>query len=289
MPDANWIPTLWTLIDTCNDGISWDALDDWMPPDVLDVLQSTWLRQTSNSELITCPECGEHEEEPVVFAGRNGDVRMFIACPEFGRVQVYVDDLQLWRFDFQRIAQTVAESLNLTDAVTLAIPDRLWRLGRTQWRQQLREVWLCRQIESLESAQVRRHMQSSLRPILLCCDNQPERVDHQWCPALASLSQLSHWHGGQLAADHRRLMETVVAQDELLNQLRSTQPRLPAPRTIRRHVKAEIESMVSNEMYVAAYRQHQSYRKAAEELSRQTGQKITKDKVARAVAAMEDS
>jgi hypothetical protein len=54
-------------------------------------------------------------------------------------------------------------------------------------------------------------------------------------------------------------------------------------------VKAEIESMVSNEMYVAAYRQHQSYRKAAEELSRQTGQKITKDKVARAVAAMEDS
>jgi hypothetical protein len=51
----------------------------------------------------------------------------------------------------------------------------------------------------------------------------------------------------------------------------------------------EIESMVSNEMYVAAYRQHQSYRKAAEELSRQTGQKITKDKVARAVAAMEDS
>lgn len=92
-----------------------------------------------------------------------------------------------------------------------------------------------------------------------------------------------------MAADHRRLMETVVAQDELQNQQRSIQPRLPAPRTIRRHVKAEIKSMVSNEMYVAAYRQHQSYRKAAEELSRQTGQKITKDKVARAVAAMEDS
>ena len=66
-------------------------------------------------------------------------------------------------------------------------------------------------------------------------------------------------------------------------------PRLPAPRTIRRLLKAEIEFMVSNEMYVAACRQHQSYRKAAEELSRQTGQKITKEKVARAVAAMEDS
>ena len=47
--------------------------------------------------------------------------------------------------------------------------------------------------------------------------------------------------------------------------------------------------MVSSEMYIAACRQHQSYRKAAEELSRQIGQKITKDQVARAVAAMEGS
>ncbi|MEY2724903.1 MAG: hypothetical protein RLZZ458_770 [Planctomycetota bacterium] len=103
-----------------------------------------------------------------------------------------------------------------------------------------------------------------------------------------SLSQLSHWHNGQLVADHRRLMVTVVAQDELQNQQRSTQLRLPASRTIRRHVKAEFESMVSSEMYVAACRQHQSYRKAAEELSRQIGQRIMKGKVARAVAAMED-
>jgi hypothetical protein len=83
-------------------------------------------------------------------------------------------------------------------------------------------------------------------------------------------------------------MVTVVAQDELQNQQRSTQLRLPASRTIRRHVKAEFESMVSSEMYVAACRQHQSYRKAAEELSRQIGQRIMKGKVARAVAAMED-
>jgi hypothetical protein len=52
---------------------------------------------------------------------------------------------------------------------------------------------------------------------------------------------------------------------------------------VRRQVKAEIKSLLTDDAMVAAYRQHGSYRKAAEELTKQIGQPISKDKIARAV------
>jgi hypothetical protein len=52
---------------------------------------------------------------------------------------------------------------------------------------------------------------------------------------------------------------------------------------IRRQIKAELKSMLRDDALVAAYRIHGSFRKAANDLSRQTGQQISKDKVRRAV------
>ncbi|MEO2034849.1 MAG: hypothetical protein ABGZ35_22440, partial [Planctomycetaceae bacterium] len=46
---------------------------------------------------------------------------------------------------------------------------------------------------------------------------------------------------------------------------------------------AEIESMLTDDALAAAYAQHGSYREAADALSEQTGQPISKDKVYRAV------
>ena len=48
-------------------------------------------------------------------------------------------------------------------------------------------------------------------------------------------------------------------------------------------MKAEIKSLLTDDAMVAAYKKHSSYRKAADALTKQTGQKISKDKVKRAV------
>lgn len=130
-------------------------------------------------------------------------------------------------------------------------------------------------------------MQDSVRPIVLTMADIPVCPPQTtWWPAVARLSQVSQWQDGKLEIQLQPLVDIVRHQDEWLRSRSEVQRKTPHSKTIRRHVRAEINSMISNEMYVAAYRQHQSYRKAAEELSRQTGQKVSKDKVARAVAAM---
>lgn len=48
-------------------------------------------------------------------------------------------------------------------------------------------------------------------------------------------------------------------------------------------MKAEIKSLLTDDAYAAAYKEHSSYRKAAEALTRQTGKPISKDKVRSAV------
>jgi hypothetical protein len=52
---------------------------------------------------------------------------------------------------------------------------------------------------------------------------------------------------------------------------------------IRRQIKAEHKSELSDDIYLAAYRQHGSVRNAADFLSNETGTTISKDQVQRAV------
>ena len=52
---------------------------------------------------------------------------------------------------------------------------------------------------------------------------------------------------------------------------------------IRQQVKAEEKTALTDDILVAAYKQHNSMRKAADFLTSETGQTVTKDKVQRAV------
>lgn len=149
---------------------------------------------------------------------------------------------------------------------------------------------------SLDGAAFRRHTGIDLEaihagfcPAHRSDDGGNPRLPPQatWWPAVARLSQVSHWQDGKLEIRLQPLADIVRHQDEWLASRTASQRKTPHSKTIRRHVRAQINSMISNEMSAVAYRQHQSYRKAGQELSRQTGQKISKDKVARAVAAFQ--
>lgn len=88
------------------------------------------------------------------------------------------------------------------------------------------------------------------------------------------------------AAIQRLVTNGRIRQTSIGNKLYLTpviEPDKKRQLMIRRAVKAEMKSQLSDDILVAAYKQQGSCRKAAEALSEATGKKISKDKVQRAV------
>jgi hypothetical protein len=186
--------------------------------------------------------------------------------------------------DFDAVAASIAETLALSGMVSVEIPQKLWRLGRAPWQQKSREVWLLRDWRSLPESELRSALRSSGRAIVLTYGRVPP--DSLWpgkSPVFVAMSQVSQWCDNRLSFDAMQLFECVTDQDDMVSEAPVVpRQRVPA-RTIRRQVKEEIASMLTDEALVAAYMQHGSVRLAAESLSEQTKTEISKDKVHRAL------
>jgi hypothetical protein len=280
----DWLRTLWLMLDTQNCGYTSHRFDGWIEADVLNVLKQSWLRETSASDYVVCPECLDHDEQPVMLESPGRDARWFIPCPEYGRVRLRPEELRQWCFDMNAIATDIAEALSLTGTASVEVSQKLWRLGRAPWQQKSREVWLLRDWKSLSEAELKSAMKPAARAIVLTYDSVvPEPLWLGRSPAFVALSQVSQWCDNWLSFDARHLFEVVTEQDEIVGEA-PPQQRLRVPaRAIRRQVKEEIASMLTDEALVAAYMQHGSVRLAAESLSKQTKTEISKDKVHRAL------
>ena len=102
-------------------------------------------------------------------------------------------------------------------------------------------------------------------------------------PAVIPLSELMTWHDDQPVLDVVAMADAVGAADARAASSHAVALGPTGKKMVRRQVKAEIKSLLTDDAYAAAYREHGSYRRAAEALTRQTGQPISKDKVRRAV------
>jgi hypothetical protein len=233
---------------------------------------------------VVCPECQDHEEQPILLEYPDGDARWFIPCPEYCRVELEYEQRRQWRMDFDAVAASIAEVLALSGMLSVEIHQKLWRLGRAPWQHKSREVWLLRDWRSLPESELRSALRSSGRAIVLTYGRVPP--DSVWpgkSSVFVALSQVSQWCDNWLAFDAMHLFEVVTEQDEIVGEA-PPQQRLRVPaRAIRRQVKEEIASMLTDEALVAAYMQHGSVRLAAESLSKQTKTEISKDKVHRAL------
>ncbi len=282
MPE--WLRSIWLLLDSYNGGFRHHSFQDWIPDDALGILKQSWLRETAHAEYVVCPECLDHEEQPILLEYPDGDARWFIPCPEHCRVELELDDLRQWRVDFDAVAAGIAQALALSGIVSVEIPQKLWRLGRAPWQQKSREVWLLRDGKSLPESDLRSALRSSGRSIVLTYGRVPP--DSIWpgrSPAFVALSQVSQWCDNRLTFDTMHLFDAVSEQDQMVCETAPTEPARVSSRSIRRHVKEEIASMLTDEALVAAYMQHGSVRLAAEALSQQTRTEISKDKVHRAL------
>ncbi len=245
--------------------------DTW-PTGALDAFTRLgMLRRAQTGLTAPCPNCTEPHIEPVMVVEEPGrQDRYFIWCPESMRVEVTPEMCQGWEIDPQGVAQTVASAMDLKGSPKAVVPDRLWRLGRIPWEGKTRAVLFARRLGDPDGGSLAAHVGAGGRSIVLVPFHVPdERIWPGRMPAVVALARITAVDGGRLVIDGVALMESVAEADQ--SALDGDQVSLDAvaAKKVRKHVKATIETMLSDEALVQAYRVHGSYRKAADALAGQ--------------------
>jgi len=238
------------------------------------------LRRSAGGMYAPCPNCRDHHVEPVSSG-------FYISCPESLMVRVSPEMCECWGVAPAGLAAATGRLLGLKAKPQQVIADRFWRLGRTAWPPgsgQTREVVLAMRMHEDDGATVAAHIGTGGRAIVLVPHHLPdERVWSGTAPAVVPLSLVLSMEGDQLAVDVPAVIEIVRAADDRAEKADELALGPTGKKMVRRQVKAEIKSLLTDDAYEAAYREHGSYRKAADALTEQTGQQIGKDKVRRAV------
>lgn len=233
---------------------------------------------------VLCPDCHEHYEEVLACEGPGRTTYYFITCPQGLRVRVSRDARRQWAVDFSTLARSLATTLTLKGTVCEQSHNRVWRLGRTDWQGKTRDVLLTRGLHWCDAPSIRGSIMQARKPIVFVPHFKP--AADFWngrVPPVIALDQVATI--GETGLDIDPLEITTAVQEA------DTAPRDVVAVTseqltlmIRRQIKAEHKSELTDDVFLAAYRQHGSTRKAADFLSQETGSTISKDQVHRAVA-----
>lgn len=276
---------LWPLADAPVPTVAAHHTNHW-PTGVLDrVRELGLLIESELSARVLCPECQDHYEDVLVCAGPGRLNYSYIACPVLSRVWLSRDVRRQWAVSFPGLTSSLAGAMKLTGKVTELAPTRVWRLGRTAWHGESRDVVLARGLNWCDAASVRAAITCARRPLVFVPHARPT-ADY-WNGRVPPVIALN-----QIAADTPRGID--IDPLEILTALRDadagqseagTAPMTAEQMTlvIRRQIKAEHKSQLTDTVFLAAYRQCGSVRKAAEFLSKETGATISKDQVHRAV------
>lgn len=258
--------------------------------DVVDQLVSlNFVVRTANAVCVSCPACGEHGEEVISFDYPDGTTRHYVPCPQFFRVEVHPALLERWTINWDALAQTTASALTLAGQCTPLIADRLWRLGRIKWKGTYRDAMLARGLTWSDGRDVARQIARNTRPVVFVGDRPvPDDVWVGRQPPLIRIAQVASFEGDKTAIDADATLAAIVlgeAEQTAGNPLAPDPQRLTL--MIRRQIRAEGKTCLTDDILLAAYQQEGSVRKAAAFLSKSTGQVVTKDKVQNAIRRIE--
>lgn len=226
------------------------------------------LRQSAGGLMASCPSCDDgHVELVAQRPGPDGQPRLYIYCPEQLRLEVSAEMCRSWQVDLDGLASLVSSTMELKGTPKALMPNRLWRLGRIPWEGKTREVVLATRLAEPDGASVAPHIGAGGRTIVLVPRLVPD--DRVWLgrvPAVVALERIAELDGDRFMIDGVALLETVAEADALALERVAIPHEQLAAKKVRRHVKTTIESMITNEGLVQAYRVHGSYRKAADAL-----------------------
>lgn len=243
-------------------------LSEW-PPGSLQVFQKLGVvRRSAGGLTASCPSCDDgHIEVVAERPGPDGQTRLYIYCPEQLRLEVTAEMCQGWEVNPDGLAACVAAGLGLKGTPKAVVPNRLWRLGRIPCDGTTREVVFAVRLGEADATSVVAHVGVGGRAIVIVPRLIPD--DRIWpgrVPAVVPLDRVGELDGDKLVIDGVAFMEIVAEADTIA----AAQGELPqdqlAAKKVQRHVKNTIDSMVSNEALVQAYRVHGSYRKTADAL-----------------------
>jgi len=247
---------------------------------------ANYVVRTANAECVSCPACGDgHAEEVVPLSGANGQHRYYISCPTYFRVEIDPELLEQWTINWNALASGMAAALALAGQCTLLISDRLWRLGRLKWRGTYRDALLARGLSWHDGRDIARQIARNTRPVVFVGDRPvPQDVWVGREPPLVQLSQVASFSGKQTVIDVDAVLAAILlaeAEPAPVDPL----PLNPAglKQVIRRQIRAEGKTNLTDDILLAAYHREGSVRKAAAFLTESTGRTVTKDRVQSAV------
>lgn len=260
-------------------------ITSWSTGEVDGFLGLGLLRAASSGLMAPCPNCPDVHVEPVECrAGPAGEQRFFIHCPESLRVEVAPEMCRGWEVDPEGLARGVTAALGLAGSPKPIVPGRLWRIGRIPWEGGTREVLLARRMGDGDGAAIASRLGPVGRSIVMTPRDIPnERIWPGRVPAVVALSRITTFDGSGLAIDGVAMAEIVVEADRAAEAAGIVAIDKAGKKLVRQQVKAEIKSLLTDDALIAAYKEHGSFRKAADSLTEQTGERVTKDKVKRAV------
>lgn len=281
----NPLQLIWPLIEFRHPIVTDSVVANWPAGFHEQLLDLGFMNPAENASHVLCPECGEHEEEVVAVDGPDGTPRFFIPCPQVMRARVPPDALRQWAVNSGGIACAVAATLGLTGRCTELVADRLWRLGRTDWHGKSRDVLFARGLHWDDAATVRAEIVRGRKPIVFVPSRLPP--DGFWLrrvPPVIVLSQFANLWEDEIEVEALAVATAIhdvdaASSSERLVTVTEQQLKLK----IRQQIKAEIKTELTDDILVAAYRHRGAYRSAAEYLTEQTGQPVSKDAVSRAV------
>ncbi len=281
----NALDWLWPLVDAPESVVAAHVVAGWPASVHQRLLDLGFLVRAADAERVLCPECRGHIEELIARDGPGGSVRFYVPCPEVGRALVPPEARQRWQVHLDHLAKALAAPLRLAGRCTELLSRRLWRLGRTTWQGSARDVMLARGLHWDDGPTVRAVIVRGRKPIVFVPEAKPP--NDLWrgrVPPVLSLSQVATLGDKGIEVDPLEIVaalqdaeERATASDAAV--LSMDQLKL----LIRQQVKAEEKTSLTDDIFVAAYRQQGSVRQAAIFLSQETGKDVSKDQVHRAL------
>lgn len=212
MPDL--LPLFWPLVDTPDPVFPGRIVAAWPAGSHEQLVELGILQAAGNAEFVLCPECFEHEEEVIALEWPDGRVRLMIPCPEVLRVDVPPALLQQWAISISNLVAELARSLELSGEPLELVPERLWRLGRLNRVENLRDVLFARRAGASD-ADFQAAFSLALRPIVLFSGDVPPQGwwQSRMLPC-TSVAQIATCHSDGIAIDREALLGLVSQAEE---------------------------------------------------------------------------
>jgi hypothetical protein len=181
---------LWPLVDAPDFTVAAHVVASWPVGVHQRLAEIGLLRQAERADRVLCPECQGHVEEVLLQEGSSGK-RYMITCPEVYRVVVPAAALQQWSVDAPALATALAATLSLSGKCTELLPQRLWRLGRTDWQGSSRDILLARGLHWNDAVIVRAKVVRARKPIVFVPLRRPPDDLWRTIPPLMVLADVA--------------------------------------------------------------------------------------------------